>query len=142
MAVHKLFSARSVLVLVMLGLIAMFACSFAYRISHPSLVKSNRQAQNAGVNTKAETLQHIAHLMRKIQKEPDAYDLRLEAAEAFIEIEDWSGAGLHLKKALSINPHNVAAYLYMGFCQSKLGLDAEAARYYEQAKKIRTQPLP
>jgi tetratricopeptide (TPR) repeat protein len=135
--------ARLILTLVLLGLIAMFACSFAYRLAHPTLTKKTAAVVNpvpgapADADAKTAIMQRILELMREIKAGRDSCSLRLEIANCFMAVEDWKSAVAHLEKALEINPAEVTAYQYMALCLFKLERSAEAADFSEQAETLR-----
>lgn len=137
---------RVVLAIVGLGLLAMFAGSFAYRLNHPSLVKRSgvqeqREGQTSasfgeGMQMPTEAMQHIAELMTKLKENPNSYELRIELAEHFIEISNWKGAIPHLEKARELKPDELQPYLYLGFCHFSAGEYETAAEYYVQAVEL------
>jgi tetratricopeptide (TPR) repeat protein len=136
--------ARLILALVLLGLVAMSACFFAYRLAYPTLLKKTAAVQSgkpgsveADADAKSAAMRRILDLMHKIRAGPDSYALRLEIADAFIALEDWKSAVAHLEKALEINPGEVAAYQYMALCLLNLERYAEAADFAGRAAKLR-----
>jgi tetratricopeptide (TPR) repeat protein len=134
-----------VLALVLLGLAAMFVCSFAYRLAHPALLKKTALVQSgkpvqgaqADADAKAAAMRRILELMHKIKAGPDSCALRLEIADCFIALEDWKSAAAHLEKALELDPGEVAVYQHMAFCLLKLERYAEAADFAGRAAKLR-----
>jgi tetratricopeptide (TPR) repeat protein len=130
------------LILVMLGLAAMLACSLAYMTGSPLPVKkqapeqSVASARSAEAGGEAASLRSIVDLMRRIQADPESYALRMEAAEGFIALSDWENALGNLKKALDINPDDPAVYQYISFCLLKLERREEAARFRGLAEKM------
>jgi tetratricopeptide (TPR) repeat protein len=132
---------RFVILLVFAGLTAMFAASFAYRLSNPSLVRRVTERERASPSfgeqgmasgLTEELMGRIAALMGKLREEPENFQIRLELAEHFMEAKDWVSASLHLHKALKLKPEDQAVLYNLGVLQYEQGLFAESAGSFER----------
>jgi len=101
---------KAVLALVALGLAAMFASSFLYRLDHPDL--SEKVERPAGMEamggggTMTGPMKEIMELMQAMQQDPENVGLLLRAAEQFMMMNAWDRAMVFLDKAQSIEPDN------------------------------------
>lgn len=142
--------AQLTIALVVIGLAAMFFGSFSYRLSNPSLVKriGNQQPKNSdfgnqggmGTGMTQEMMGHIGELMGKLAEDPNNFEVRRELAEHFMDVSDWSSAIVHLKRALEINPNDVAANYFMGVSQYNLGNFPESATAFEHLLTVEQDP--
>ena len=96
---------RSVLVLVGIGFLAMFASSFIYRFENPSLIM--RTGHGGGAAMPAE-MEGLMQLMRQLQENPDDLNLQLRAAEQFMMMGAYERAEAFLKKAEAVAPNDPA----------------------------------
>jgi tetratricopeptide (TPR) repeat protein len=135
-------SRRLTLALILAALALMFLASFAYRLSHPSLVKPENRLEESGAGEQAgggmsgpsaDSMRHIAELMTRLSAEPESYDLRLELAEHFMDGADWKSAAAMLNKAAELRPLAVQPRIYLGYCLFNLEDYRGAAGHYEQA---------
>ena len=110
-----------VLLLVALGLVAVFIGSFLYRMDNPSLVVKAEPVKPHGSEKgmPGETppgqmpqgmgggaMGEIAALMAKLKQTPEDLDLLLEVAEKFIMVEAYDKASGFLDKAEKLSPDN------------------------------------
>ncbi|MDR2891811.1 MAG: tetratricopeptide repeat protein [Deltaproteobacteria bacterium] len=131
---------RVVLALMFASLLGMFAASFAYRHSNPSLVKhlnavseSSSESEEAA---EAQAMQHIGELMGKLKENPESYDLRMELAGHFMESNQWPNAVAHLEKAVEIRPDSLPAHMHLGYARFSLQEYEAAAQSYERAVEL------
>lgn len=141
---------KMTIAIVVLGLAAMFFGSFSYRLSNPSLVKriaeqpprasdfGNQGGMNTGMTP--ELMGHIGELMGKLAENPENFDVRIELAEHFMEVNDWKSASVHLERALTIKPDSVTANYMMGVAQYSRGDFAGSAKSFERIVALEEDP--
>lgn len=141
MASNRLIARRLTLALLLAALVLMFLASFAYRLSHPSLIKLESRQDEGGSEQaaaglsgpSADSMRHIAELMSRLSADPESYDLRLELAEHFMDGSDWKSATALLLKAAELRPQEAQPHLYLGYCLFNQEDYRGAAGHYEQA---------
>lgn len=143
MSTPKLTGGRRIAaVLVGIGLLAIFASSFAYRLSNPSLQKVRRQAPAQGQMPGAMQggdMSAIGELMRQMQENPDDADLLIKLGEQFMKMEAWDRAEMFLSRAVAADPANTHAMHVLGaslFQQEKFG---EAEEIYLAITELEPQ---
>jgi len=143
-------SRRLIILLLCAGIAAMFAGSFAHRLSNPSLIKSvaSRQAgqasstpqQGMGKNMDPHVMEKVSDLMSALKANPNDFSTRMALAEVFMEAQDPSSAILHLQKATEIRPESHEAHYILGVLRYELDLFEESAQSFERALKLEEDP--
>ena len=106
-ATHSGFGHKLVLILMGLCLLGMFGYSAAYRITHPSTVRTVQQSQHGGGGEEA--MARIGRLMGRLQKNPrDAETLR-QLAREFMAVQAWEQAGRFWERLVRLKPEDPAA---------------------------------
>lgn len=141
---------KTTIALVLFGLAIMFIGSFSYRLSNPSLVKviserasgsssfGNQGKMNTGMTP--DMMAHISELMTKLRENPESFEVRIELAEHFMEVQDWTSAALHLQRALLIRPDDVATMYNLGVIHYQQDQFAESAKLFEQILNTEEDP--
>lgn len=98
-------SRKPVLALMAVLVAAMFIASFVYRMRHPAMTMTLREAP-AAADKEAENqeMMHIQELMGQLQANPGDAGAMIELAEAFMSIKALDRAALFLDKAAKIVP--------------------------------------
>jgi tetratricopeptide (TPR) repeat protein len=101
---------KTVLGLMAVGVLAMFATSFVYRMENPSLTERvERPAGMGGMGKNGQMtgpMKEIMELMQGLQEKPEDVALLLRAAEQFMMMNAWERAAVFLDKAASLEPDN------------------------------------
>lgn len=101
---------KTVLGLMAVGVLAMFATSFVYRMENPSLTERvERPAGMGGMGKNGQMtgpMKEIMELMQGLQEKPEDVGLLLRAAEQFMMMNAWDRAAVFLDKAASLEPDN------------------------------------
>lgn len=124
---HGVFNRKTVLVLMVLGLGAIFISSFVYRAKNPSLTIQN--APRGGMS--GDPMNGIMELMTRMQENPNDVGVLVTLGEQFMRIQSWDKAQALLQRALVVEPSNIGIIQRLGMCLINLGKYADAAGYYE-----------
>jgi len=160
------FARRLVLPLLFFGLAAMLIGFFTYRVTHPTLIKQveirgapagqaafsgsgddccdvDHSADGGGghgMGVNPELIAKIADLMGTLQENPDDFTIRMELAEAFMQVNDPAGAAQHLQKAVELQPENPLAHYYLGIMLYALHRYEDSVRSFEQSLSLEEDP--
>jgi tetratricopeptide (TPR) repeat protein len=85
---------------------AMFIASFVYRMRHPAMTVTLREAPAADKEAENQEMMHIQELMGQLQASPGDAGAMIELAEAFMTMKALDRAALFLDKAAKIVPGN------------------------------------
>ncbi|MFW5722132.1 MAG: tetratricopeptide repeat protein [Desulfohalobiaceae bacterium] len=118
---------NGVLLIMALGLGALFVFSFVYRIENPSLTRRVEvREQDHG---EAGGMGQIAALMERLNENPDDPAVLTALGEAFMTIGSWDRAALFLERALQSQPENVMLLNQLAMSTFRAGNHEEAAEY-------------
>ncbi len=128
---------KAVLGLMALGLAAMFAASFLYRMEHPSLTErverpAGMEAMGGNGGAMTGPMKEIMELMQAMQGDPDNVGLLLRAAEQFMMMGAWDRAMVFLDKAGSIEPENAQVLNDQGIILYNLQKPEESLAKFEK----------
>ena len=124
---HGMFGRKTVLILMIVGLGAIFVSSFVYRADKPSLTIQN--APRGGMS--GDPMSGIMELMARMQENPNDVGVLVTLGEQFMRIQSWDKALALFQRALVVEPSNIGILQRLGMCLINLGKYAEAAGYYE-----------
>jgi tetratricopeptide (TPR) repeat protein len=87
-----------------------------------------------------EGLEHIRLAIRLSPKDPFAGQFYISAAEAELELHHEDAAIEWLQSAIASEPHNPNPYKYLAATYALLGDKADAARYWDEFRKLSVAP--
>lgn len=131
-------ASRTVLALMALALLGMFAWSFAYRIQNPSLTAALERAapREEGGMPGAGSMNAVMAAMNRLKANPDDLDALLEAAEAFMSAEMWDKAMLLLERARGKAPDDPEVLNHLGVALFRMERPAESAKAFERLLEL------
>jgi len=160
-------SRRLILPVLFFGLAAMLIGFVTYRVTHPTLIKlveirSGSPQQTApgsgddcddpthdhsggsgaghAMSANPELVAKIGELMIALQEKPGDFTVRMELAEAFMQVNDPAAAALHLQKAVEIESENAVAHYYLGIMFYALHRYDEAVQHFEKSLSLEENP--
>ncbi|MDY7000318.1 MAG: tetratricopeptide repeat protein [Thermodesulfobacteriota bacterium] len=122
-----IFNRKIVLILMVLGLGAIFVSSFVYRADKPSLTIQN--APRGGMS--GDPMNGIMELMARMRENPNDVRVLVTLGEQFMRIQSWDKALALLNRALVVEPSNIGIIQRLGMCLINMGKYAEAAEHYK-----------
>ena len=139
---------KTVLVLMLVALAAMFVWSFVYRAANPSLVASlnTQSSQTSGQGEQGgqgamgsmggPAMKAVVEAMAKIKENPEDVDALRHGAEAFASAEMWERAGQLVDRALVKAPDDPELLNLSGVVLFRLERPAEAAKKFERLLEL------
>jgi len=146
----------------------MLIAFFSYRVKHPTLIKLVEVRSGAAEQTAAsssgdgcsdcgvdhstgssrghamgahpELVAKIGDLMGALKENPNDVTIRMELAEAFMQVNDPAAAAQHLQKAVELQPTNFMAHYYLGIMLYALHQLEEAVRCFERSLSLEEDP--
>lgn len=164
------FSKRLILPVLAFGLAAMLVGFVTYRVTHPTLIKlveirdgsagqaaaasDHEDCPDCGVDhdhsaggrgmdamsANPELVTRIGELMGELQAKPDDFAVRMELAEAFMQVNDPAAAAQHLQKAVELEPKNAMAHYYLGIMLYALQRYEESVQSFEKSLSLEEDP--
>ncbi|GAB6176056.1 hypothetical protein JCM16814_09470 [Desulfobaculum senezii] len=126
---------RQVLLLLMaVGLVALFAGSLVYRAKHPSLtqhVEHTGSQQGGGQAMSGASMEMIKALMAKLEENPKDVHVLHTLGEQFMRMKAWDRAKALLERGLSVEPANKQILRLLGLTEFNMEHYAEAAEKFE-----------
>ncbi|TIH20079.1 tetratricopeptide repeat protein [Marinifilum sp. JC120] len=134
---------KAVVWLLGLGLVALFASSLTYRMSHPgNKVEFQQQSKGGGMpggmgeGMSEDAMKHVRELMEQMGKEPDNLEIQLELANSFMMIRAYGRAQTFFEKVVSVEPENVPALMGLGMCYYQAEQFEQAATVFDKIVAI------
>lgn len=97
-------SRKPVLLIMAVLVAAMFLTSFVYRMRHPAMTVTLREAPAAAKEADGQEMMHIQELMGQLQANPGDGEAMIELAEAFMGMKALDRATLFLDRAAKVMP--------------------------------------
>ncbi len=126
-----------VLALVFLGLIAMFAGSFIYRLSHPDLAVNlhSKEAGGQGMG-QAGGMSDLVELMAKVQQDPNDIDAIMTIAGQFLTMGAFDRAKSFMDKAAQLQPDNPDVLNILGVYAFRMKDNDTAKSRFEHMRAV------
>lgn len=122
-----------------IGLLAMLAGSFMYRLSSPGLVTDGRP-RTAVANKAPSEAEIVGPMMQQLQKNPNNIEALMFLGEHFLGHENWAQAATFLQKAVVAAPSEPRPLYLLGICQYHNKEYAEAAASFERLLTLYDEP--
>ncbi|WP_051261537.1 tetratricopeptide repeat protein [Desulfovibrio inopinatus] len=130
-----------VLILVVLGLVAMFAGSFTYRLSHPDLtiaLRSNGAGGQGGMG-QAGGMSDLVVLMGKLQEDPNDVEAMLTIAGRFVGMGAFDRAKTFMDKAATLRPDDADVLNVLGVYAFRMKDNETAKSRFEHMQELAPQ---
>ncbi|MFP4071136.1 MAG: tetratricopeptide repeat protein [Desulfovibrionales bacterium] len=129
-------SSRAVLIFVGVGLIAIFASSFVYRMENPS-IRMQAQPQSRGQND----MSSMGEFMTRLEQNPNDVEALSRLGRIFMEMGAWERASVFWKRLLDVEENLMGRYFY-GISLFQMKEYQEAAAQFERVlEQEPNQPL-
>ncbi|MFH1915145.1 MAG: hypothetical protein ABIK45_12840 [Pseudomonadota bacterium] len=136
---------RAVITMVFLGVAAMFATSFAYRLNNPNLYVAARQAPTQevtpgtmppGMEQMGGNMALIKEYMAKIEADPDDVDALVGLGNSFLMMRAWERAVVPLDRANELRPGNIEVLKGIGISRFSLEDYVKASAAYDEILEV------
>uniref|UniRef100_A0A7C4AI74 Uncharacterized protein n=1 Tax=Fundidesulfovibrio putealis TaxID=270496 RepID=A0A7C4AI74_9BACT len=128
---------KAAVLMMIVALLGMFAWSFAYRASNPSLVSSMEQREGGTPGAPGgEAMNAVMAAMTQLQKNPDDLHSQLDAAEAFASADMWDKALQMLDKASAKAPDDLDVLNLHGVALFRTEKPKEAAAKFSRMLEL------
>jgi len=133
---------KIVLILMFVGIAAMFVWSFVYRAANPSTTARVERAPNPQASNSMDSMmggaamKTIMDAMARLKASPDDVGALRQAAEAFAAVEMWERAGQLADKGLAKAPDDPALLNIHGVVLFKTDHGSEAAKAFERVLEL------
>lgn len=132
---------RFILAAVCVGLVAMLAASFQYRLDNPSLAKQARQnAQAEDQGEHAGEMELVSALMQKVQENPNDAGALTALGQHFLDHSEWAKAEGFLARAVVAAPSDPEPLYMLGMAQYQQQSFAKAGESFERLVELGSHP--
>lgn len=119
---------KSVALLAIICLIAIFSTSLMNRVKNPSIVVESRSAPSSQEQA---MMSEINALMAEVDRNPDNVRALIELAHIFMLMDAWERALAFWKRVLAIEPENQLALNQTGFSLFQLDRYEESEQFFQ-----------
>jgi len=112
-------------------------------VDHSAGGGSGQKAGGRGMDAMAsnpELVAKIGELMGALKENPDDFAVRMDLAEAFMQVNNPAAAAQHLQKAVELQPDNAVAHYYLGIMLYALQQYEGAVQRFEKSLSLEEDP--
>lgn len=132
---------RLVLLCIVVGLLAMLAVAFAYRVTNPSLVvEAPRRGMMGQPAAPGEGMDpEVGRLMEHLRDNPHDVKALVHLTEHLINQQNWDAAEAFVRRAVVAAPSDPQPMYLLGVVQHNKGQHAEAAASLERVVQMKDE---
>jgi len=131
-------SARILVVLLAVALIAMLGASLKARFQNPHITVAARP-QSMPTGQEAENAQTVGKLMRQVAENPQDLTALIHLIEHLVTAQNWDAAETFAQRAVTMDVSNPKPLYLLGVIQHNQGRHKEAAEALEKVLKIKDE---